>query len=249
MTDVSAVLITQDAAEHLDRVLSALKWCAEIIIVDSGSTDETLAIADRHGARVIHQDWLGFGPQKRFAVEQARHDWIVSVDADEVLDASSIAALEAMPLDDAQVGYRIARSTYIAGKRLRFGHWHPDRVLRLFNRKTTNFTMDLVHESVVRPAVVDDLPGCLHHYSYLDLASVFRGDYHRIKAQGYREKGRRAGTCLLLARGAWAFLRSFIFKQGFRDGQAGLVVALSAAVNAVLGLAMASWQPEPPASV
>jgi len=241
---ISAVLITLDAEQHLARVLSALRFCDEILVLDSGSRDRSIAIAREHGARVEHQDFLGSGPQKRRAVELARHDWVLSVDADEVLDQTAADAIRALSLRDPQRAWRLRRRTYIGARELRYGHWHPDEVLRLFNRQSTTFSDDAVHESVPPPTgPVHSLPGALHHYSYRDLAAIFRFDYHRLKAERYRREGRRAGAPLLCLRALLAFSRSFLLRSGWRDGAAGVVVALSASVNAVLGLAMASWEP------
>lgn len=240
---LSAVLITLDAERHLDRVLAAAaEVCDELVVLDSGSRDATCDIARRHGARVAHQDFLGFGPQKRRAVELARHDWVLCLDADEVLDEEARRAIRALPLDDPQRCWRLRRRTFVGGREVRYGVWHPDRVVRLFNRTATTFSHDLVHESVPPAPRVADLPGSLLHHSFGDLAELFTPRYHRLKADRYRVTGRRAGTPALCVRAAFAFLRSFVLKRGFLDGPAGVVVALSASVNAVLGLAMAGWE-------
>lgn len=240
---ISVVLITRDAGEHLAKVLAALPECDEILVVDSGSSDDTIAIAEAFQARVIHQDFLGFGPQKRFAVSQARHDWVLCLDADEVLDAAAATAIGTADLSNPQVCWRIRRRTFIGAREVRYGHWHPDRCVRLFNRTVTTWSEDAVHESVPAAPVVRTLAGAIDHYSYRDYADVFRMGYQRTKAERYRAKGRRAGAILLLLRAWLAFMKSWLWRRGFLDGRAGVVVAISASVNAVVGLAIASDSP------
>ncbi len=239
---VSAVVITRDAEEHLDRVLGALDICDEIVILDSGSTDRTREIAGRHGASWFEHPFEGYGPQKRHAVVRARHDWIVAVDADEVLDERGRAGLAAIDWDrqDPSVCWRIRRRPFIGRREIRHGHWNPDWVVRVFNRRRHDFSAAAVHESVVPTGVVRTLPGSLIHSSYRDLGEIIRSDYHRLKAESYRAQGRRTNGPVLAARAVWAFFSCYVLRRGFLDGPAGVVVALAGAVNAVMGLALAS---------
>jgi len=239
---VSAVLITKDAAEHLDEVLAALECCAEIVVLDSGSRDDTCAIARRHGARVEFQEWLGYGAQKRRAVALATHDWVLNVDGDEVLDERARAAIRATDWStvDAKTAFRILRRNHVGAIEIRHGDWAPDWAVRLFDRREHDFSDSRVHEAVPVTGRLATLPGSLKHYTYRDYAEVFRLDYHRLKAARYAERGRRAGACALLARAVLSFLRCYLIKGGILDGRAGVIVALSVAVNACLGLAIAS---------
>jgi glycosyltransferase involved in cell wall biosynthesis len=237
---ISAVLITLNAESHLERVLAALAGCAEIVVLDSGSTDGTQAICARFGVRFHTHPFDGFGPQKRRAVDLATHDWVLSVDADEVLAAD----LSGLDLSDPARCFRIRRRNHIGDQEVRHGHWNPDWCLRLFNRRVHTFSADAVHESVRPTGPVATIPGALLHYGYADLGEIIRMKYHRMKAARYRAEGRRAGGLYLAVRAAAAFLRSYVLKSGWRDGPIGVCVALSAAVNACFGLAMASARPE-----
>jgi glycosyltransferase involved in cell wall biosynthesis len=231
---ISAVLITLNAERHLDRVLAALRGtCAEIVVLDSGSTDRTAAICAAHGVRFEVHPFDGYGPQKRRAVALATHDWVLSVDADEVLDATASAALAQLDLSEPRRSFRILRRNFIGEREVRYGAWSPDWCLRLFNRTTTNFTMDAVHESVPAVGPVAVIPGSLLHYSFSDAADLFVrcGGYARRKAARYRAAGRRAGACRVLLRALWGFTRSYVLKRGFLDGKLGVVVALSVAVD------------------
>jgi len=236
------VVITKNAEDHLDETLRSLAICAEIVVLDSGSTDRTREIALRHGARWHEHPFDGYGPQKCRAVALARHDWILSVDADEVLDHAAVMGIAAVDWSTADLVtcWRIRRRTFIGDREIRYGHWATERPVRVFNRLATGVEPALVHESVRPTPRVRDLPGALHHYSYADLSEIIRLDYHRLKAVRYRRAGRRAGGPLLALRAAWAGVYSYVLRGGCLEGGAGVVIALSAAVNATMGLAMAS---------
>ena len=241
MTPISAVLITLNAELHLERVLAALRGaCSEIVILDSGSTDATQAIAARHGARFSVHPFDGYGAQKCRAVALASHDWILSIDADEVLDDAARDGLRNLLITGPRTCWRIRRRNHVGEQEIRHGHWSPDWCLRLFNRTVHKFSADAVHEAVHPSGPLLTLPGSLLHYGYADLSDIIRLKYHRLKAAAYLAKGRRASSAMLVLRAAWAFFHSYVLKQGFRDRQAGVIVALSAALNAVLGLAQAS---------
>jgi len=240
---ITAAIIVKDGERHLAEVLAALRGCAEVLVLDSGSTDRTLEIARAAGARIEHQDWLGFGPQKNRAVALARHDWILSVDADEVLDAQGQAALQRLDLSDPARCWRLRRRTFVGVRELRHGHLN-DAPVRLFNRTATRFNDLRIHESVPACGPQAVLDGTLAHYSFRDAADLFArsGSYTRLKAERYRELGRRSSAAGLLVRAVAAFSKSYLFKAGFLDGRLGVVAALSAAVDASSAMAMASDQ-------
>jgi glycosyltransferase involved in cell wall biosynthesis len=238
---VSAVLIVKNGERHLDRVLSAIGFCDEILVLDSGSTDRTLEICATHKVRVEHQPFLGYGLQKRRAVALAKHDWVLVIDDDEVLDYEGATTIQVLNYSDPTRAWRIRRRNYIGAREIRFSHWTPDYSVRLFNRTAAHFNDAAIHESVQPAGDVLTLQGSLHHYSYVDYADVFVrcAAYARAKAARYREQGRRTSSLQLVVRAGWGFVQSYIFKQGFRDGIAGVVVALSSALTSVLGLSMA----------
>jgi glycosyltransferase involved in cell wall biosynthesis len=242
LAPVSAVLITKDAEAHLDRVLDAIRCCAEIVVLDSGSTDATREIAGKHRVSWFERAFDGYGSQKRHAVVRANHDWILAIDADEVLDVDAAEAILATdwPNQDPSLCWRVRRRPFVGRKEVRHGHWNPDWVIRLFHRGHHDFESSTIHESVKPTGEVRTLPGSLLHYSYRDLGEIIRMDYHRLKAQRYRDQGRRAGGPTLAARATWAFFYSYVVRRGFLDGPVGVVVALAGSINAVMGLALAS---------
>jgi glycosyltransferase involved in cell wall biosynthesis len=241
---ISAVIIVKDGEAHLAEVLTALSPCAEILVLDSGSTDRTLAIAQAAGVRIEHQAFLGYGPQKNRAIDLARHDWILSIDADEILDEAGRQALARLDLSDPSRCWRLRRRTFVGSTELRHGHLN-DAPLRLFNRGMTRFGDVPVHESVTPRGTVATLDGSLAHFAFRDAADlVARGaGYARLKAARYQAHGRSASAVSLLMRAAAAFAKSYVLKAGFLDGRLGVVSALSAALNATTALAMT-----PPAS-
>jgi glycosyltransferase involved in cell wall biosynthesis len=239
---LSAVLITRNAEQFLPKVLAALTWADDIIVVDSLSTDKTVAIAQAFGARVMEQKFLGFGPQKRLAIAQAKHDWVLNIDADEILDEEAQRAIQALPLAemDAKRCFCLRRRTFIGEREIRYGAWNPDWSLRLFNRSQATFNEVPVHEAVQAASRPEKLAGSMLHYSFSDLVDVFKPYYARIKAEKYLKKKRTAGALVLVFRICWALFASFILKRGFLDGGPGVIVAMSHALNHSLGLALAS---------
>ncbi|MCE9632226.1 MAG: glycosyltransferase family 2 protein [Planctomycetia bacterium] len=233
---ISAVVIARDAAEHLAAVLASADICAERLVLDSGSTDGTPDIAAAAGARVEHQAFLGYGPQKCRAVELATHDWILSLDADEVLDEEARRAMLALDFSDRSACWSIRRRTFIGGREIRHGPWRDDRVLRLFNRRTAGFKPLPVHEEVVathRPVL---LPGAILHYSYASCTDVIARSlrYAPLKAGIMRHKGQRPWALTLPFRGLAAFVKNYLLRGGWRDGAAGFVVALSRVIDSTL---------------
>jgi glycosyltransferase involved in cell wall biosynthesis len=216
---LSAVLIVKDEAALLADCLAALDFCAEIVVVDSGSTDGTPDLARRLGARVIETHWRGFGPQKQFAVEQAVHDWVLCIDADEKptpeLRANILAALPATP--DGAVpsapsfcGYRLSRCNRFMGRYLRHGEGYPDWCLRLFDRRRARWSADPVHEKVLADGPVGELAGDLLHDSAESLERALADGKHSSAAR-------------LLFSPLARFVKFYLLRGGWRDGVPGLV--------------------------
>lgn len=225
---LSAVLIVRDEARALPACLETLAFCAEILVVDSGSRDATVAIARQAGARVIETHWRGFGPQKQFAVEQAAHDWVLCIDADEritpELAASIAAALAASPAPSLHA-YRFARRNRFMGRYLRHGEGYPDWSLRLFDRRHARWSDDPVHERVVTDAPVGTLAGDLLHDSAESLESYLakQNRYSTLAADKALAAGRRSSAMQLVLSPLLRFFRFYVLRGGLRDGLPGLV--------------------------
>jgi glycosyltransferase involved in cell wall biosynthesis len=222
---LSVVLIAKNAASQIEACLSSAAFADEIVLVDSGSTDATRDIATRHGARVLYKEWLGFGPQKQFAVEQARNDWVLCLDADERVSPELRASIErALAAPTAPV-YRMARCNRFLGRWLRHGEGYPDWSPRLFNRKSARWSDETVHEKVLYAVTPGTLAGDLMHESAEDLARYLdkQNRYTTLAAEQLYERGRSAGAFSLIASPLVRFFKFYVLRLGFLDGVAGLV--------------------------
>ena len=221
----SAVLVTLNAASQLESCLRSLAFADEIVVVDSGSADATVALAQQHGARVLHQDWLGYGAQKQFAVKQAQYDWVLCVDADErVSDALRAAIESALAAPQAQ-GFEMPRCNRFLGRWLRHGEGYPDWSLRLFHRGHGAWSEDAVHEKVSVRGAVARLRGDLLHESAEELAAYCakQNRYTTLQAQALYAQGKRAGLTQLWLSPLLRFMKFYVLRLGFLDGAAGLV--------------------------
>ena len=226
MNQISVIVITHNEEANLARCLDSVKsFAAEIVVVDSASADGTRAIAARFTDRVLIEPWRGYGPQKQFALEQARGPWVFSIDADE--EVSPELAREIMALDGSGDGYLVPRVVWYLDRWIRHGVWYPDRVLRLFRRDRARFTLDSVHERVVLQGGAGCLEGALRHYSYRDIAHHVAKLNERasLAASQMAERGQRAGWVRLGLQPGWEFLRAYLLERGFLDGKAGFIVA------------------------
>jgi glycosyltransferase involved in cell wall biosynthesis len=224
---LSVILITRNEAANIRDCLASVSWADELIVVDSGSTDETLALAREFTDRVFSHDWPGFGPQKNRALGYATSDWVLSLDADERVTPELRQDIEAAIGEGRCDGYRMPRLSQFCGKFVRHSGWYPDPVLRLFKRTQGRFSDSLVHERVKLPGKVGMLGHPLLHYSYLSRQDVERKveHYSSAAAQQMFQSGRSVWPMMSLLRGAWAFLRTYLFKLGVLDGWTGWQIA------------------------
>jgi glycosyltransferase involved in cell wall biosynthesis len=222
---LSVVLITLDAASQLDACLASAAFADELLVVDSGSTDGTVAIARARGARVIEHPWLGFGPQKQFAVESAAHDWVLCLDADErVSDALRVAVQRELAAPRASA-YAMARCNRFLGRWLRHGEGYPDWSTRLFHRGHARWSDDPVHEKVLGDGPVARLDGDLMHESAETLSRYLdkQNRYTTLAAERMASEGRQAGALQLVASPVFRFIKFYLLRGGFLDGLPGLV--------------------------
>ena len=222
---LSVTVITHNAGGLLDACLKSASFADEIVVIDSGSTDGTVELARHHGAKVVTKEWLGFGPQKQFAVGTAAHDWVLCLDADErVSEALRDAILAELRAPRAAV-YAMARCNRFLGRWLRHGEGYPDWSVRLFDRRQARWSDDLVHEKVITAAPVHRLSGDLLHESadtlerYLDK----QNRYTSLQASKLHAEGRRAGAWQLVLAPAARFIKFYFLRLGFLDGAPGLV--------------------------
>jgi len=230
---LSLVVIARDAADQIVACLDSASFVAEALVVDSGSRDDTVEIAKSRGARVLHREFDGFGPQKRYAVAQAAHDWVLCMDADERVSpqlAASIAEQFRAGTPPA-LAYALARRNRFLGRWLSHGEGYPDWNVRLFDRRRARWTDDAVHEHVVADGPVERLVGDLMHASAesIDAYIAKQNRYTTLQAQAMHARGERAGSLRIALSPIARFVRFYVLRGGFLDGVAGFAhVAIGA---------------------
>lgn len=232
MTNISAVIITKDEEKNIERCISSMRSVTdEIVVVDSFSTDKTQEICERLGARFIQHEFAGYGTQKQFAVSVAQYDWILSLDADEVLSdelASSIKALKEN-LSDPTIGYSLTRRNYYCQKLIRFYRWGYENKTRLFNRTQTNWSNNLVHEVVDGKKLkqIEKLKGDLLHFTYdsVEQHEEKIANYGKLGAQEVKESGKRYNQFTIILKTIYRFFSSYILKLGILDGYYGFKIS------------------------
>ena len=239
---ITATIITFNEAENIRAACESVAWADEILVVDSESTDATREIARECGARVIKRAWPGFTAQKQFAADEASHEWILGLDADERVSDELRASIENLKqTEQAHLadGYRLPRRSFYMGRWIRGGGWYPDYQLRFYQKSRGRWEGAYIHESVKLPvdARVEKLTGDILHYTARDASYHHRmiGErYAPLSARQMFERGRRTTPLGIAAAAPAAFLRSYFLKAGFRDGLAGLAIARFAAHHAFL---------------
>lgn len=229
---LSVIIIARDEAADIGAALDSVAFADETIVLDSGSSDGTVAIARARGARVeLAADWQGFGVQKNRALALARGDWVLSIDADESVPpelAAEIRRVLAAP--GATVAWRIPRASSYCGRVLRHGGWWPDHVLRLFRRAGARFSDDRVHERLLpAPGPLGTLSSPLAHRTYASLEEVI-DKIDRYSSEGAAQahaRGRRTSIAAAAGHAGWAFIRTWILRAGILDGAHGFMLAVS----------------------
>lgn len=229
---LSVCIITKDEEANLPDCLDSVKWADEVVVVDSRSGDRTREIAAAAGARVLERDFAGHIEQKNFAVDQAKNDWVLCVDADERLTPALADSVRKALEDPAPAeGYELSRLTFHLGRPIRHGGWYPDRKVRLFDRRKARWGGRNPHDHVTVQGRVGRLEGDLLHYSYRSISAHLRqiDFFTDIAAKEKRARGERSSVGRIALRPAWKFLRMFFLKAGFLDGVPGFIVAASGA--------------------
>ena len=225
---LSAVVIARNEESALGACLDSLAWCQEIVMVDSGSTDRTREIAVEKGARVIDHEWEGYGRQKNFAVRQATNDWVLCIDADEIVGPELRASIEKALAAPAYRAYEMARRNRFLGRWLRHGEGYPDWSLRLFESKTARWSDDPVHEKVVARGPVGKLDGDLLHDSADSLHNYLekQNRYTTLQAEALHLAGMRPSVPKMVLGPVVRFVKFYFLRLGFLDGMPGLSFVL-----------------------
>ncbi len=241
---ISATIITLNEERNISRAIESLRCCDEILVVDSGSIDRTLELASKLGARVVETPWHGYARQKNFAAEQARHDWILSLDADEALSEALEGEIWAIkksgPKHD---GYTMPRLAQYCGRWILHSGWHPDRKVRLYHRGRAEWVGKYVHESVRVRGPVGHLRDNILHFTCASLSEHVKSmdRYTTLAAEELVAHGKPVTNGRLLLDPLWTFARTYFVQRGFLDGTEGLSIAWMAALYTYLKYAKARY--------
>ena len=228
---LAAVLIVKNEADNLADCLATLDWVDEIVVLDSGSTDATQAVAQAAGARFfVNDSWPGFGKQRQIAQAHVQSDWVLWIDADERVTPELKGSIEAiLATPSTNTVYSVPRLSWVFGRFIRHCGWYPDRVLRLYPKALTGYNDALVHEKVITKKGIKTkkLKGDLLHYTYRDL------EHYLVKSAGYaaawaeqrQQKGKKASLSQGALHAAGCFIKMYILKAGFLDGKQGLLLS------------------------
>ena len=244
MMKISTTIITFNEEQNLPRAIESLRCCDEILIVDSGSTDRTVEIAEKFGARVIEANWRGYAGQKNYASEQATHDWILSIDAVEALSEDLEGEIWHLKKNGPDCdAYTVPRLAQYLGRWILYSGWYPDRKVRLFDRGKARWFGDYVHESVISTGKVGELEGNLLHYTCGSLSEHLKtmDRYTTLAAEEVVARKKKVSLRHLLIDPQWTFFKTYIVQRGFLDGTEGLAIAYMAALYTFLKYAKARF--------
>jgi len=226
---LSVIIITKNESKSIRRCLASVSFADEIIVLDSGSDDNTVELCQHYTPDVFSTDWPGFGLQKQRALEKATGNWVLSIDADEevspALQIEIKKAITTVGID----GFEIPRLSLYCGKIMKHGGWYPDYVLRLFKRHNGRFSDDLVHERVIVKGVIKQLTQPLQHEAFINPDEVLHkiNTYSTLGARKLYQQDKHTSLVQALLKSLWTFIRTYLLKLAFLDGQQGLMLAIS----------------------
>jgi glycosyltransferase involved in cell wall biosynthesis len=232
---LSVTIIALNEENNIARAIESVRGFAqEILVVDAGSVDRTVEIAGHLGAKIITNPWRGYGQQKNYASAQAKHDWILNIDADEEVSPElGIEIQQTLDRNENQgiAGYSVPRMSKYLGRWIRHGGWYPNRLVRLANRKNSAWTEPKVHEEWVVRGPVLPLSHDLLHYPFKDISEQIQTNlrFSRLGSDALRKKGQKKNLFLLLLKPVGKFIETYFAKAGFRDGIPGLIISINAA--------------------
>lgn len=232
MEKLSVTIICLNEEENIREALESVKWAHEIIVVDSGSTDRTVEICKEYTDKVIHNPWPGMNGQKAFAKEQASHEWLLNIDADERVSPELEARIKSILEKGSAVnGYYIPRRVKYLGRWINHSGWYPDYTMRFFKKEKGRWAGTDPHDKVVVEGPTARLSEDIYHYTYKNVTDHINtmNRFTTIAAGEYEKKGKSAGFFNLVLRPPFTFFKKYILKQGFRDGLPGFVIAFSSA--------------------
>jgi len=241
---ISATIITHNEERNLPRAIESLRCADEIVVVDSGSSDRTVEIAEKLGARVVDSPWPGYANQKNLAAERAEHDWILSLDADESVSEALEAEIWHLKKNGAEFdAYTMPRMARYLGRWIRHSGWYPDRKVRLYHRAKATWEGEYVHESVKVAGTLGHMEGNLLHFTCDSLSEHIKtmDRYTTLAAEQLVASNQKVTWGRLILEPPWTFFNTYVMKAGYLDGVEGLAIANMAAVYNFLKYAKARF--------
>jgi len=227
---ISVIIITKNAGATLRRCLESVAWADEIVVIDSGSSDDTLDICRELGAKVsVTTDWPGFGPQKNRTLDAASGDWLFNIDADEWVTPELAEEIRTVVASGSASAFALPRRSSFCGRYMKHSGWWPDFVVRLFRRGDARFSDDQAHERLIVNGPTHKLKNPLMHEAISDLDQMVAkmNLYSTASARGLHARGRKASLLTAVFHGCWAFFRTYVLRAGFLDGREGLMLAIA----------------------
>lgn len=231
---LSVAVITLNEEDRIGECLQSVAFASDIVVVDSGSSDNTVSIAREYGARIFQEPWHGFGPQKQLAIDQCHNQLILLIDADERIPSETAAEIKALLQGESQSqAYSFPRKNYFSGRWIRHGGWWPDRVARLFQKEYGRMSSSMVHESLIVDGAIGELSNPIVHHINSELHHVIEkiNRYSSIGAEELFQKGESSSILKAFLRGSWAFFYNYVVRLGFLDKSEGLLIAICDGVN------------------
>ncbi len=230
INNFSIVIVCKNEEGHIEKVLPTIVGLSDdIVVYDNGSTDNTVSILHSFGVQVHEGEWVGFGKTKKQAVALAKHDWVLSIDADEAMDDELQNSLRRLSFADENTVYRLKFKNLLGDKHLRWGEWGNDKHIRLFNRKQVNWNEAVVHEELILTAdiKVKDLPGAVLHRTMKNTVEYSHKmvQYALLNAEKYFAQGKKSSWLMRNINPKFSFVKHYIFQLGFLDGWEGLLSA------------------------
>lgn len=236
MLALSVIVIVKDAAKDIQCCLESVKWADEIIILDSGSQDNTLEICRHYTQNIFSTDWSGFGIQKNRALDKAQGQWVLSIDADEVLSPGLIEEIKQIILkaEHRYDAYAMKRISFFCGKKIRYGDWGRDKVLRLFRRLPyIQFTPAIIHENLNGYHHLGELKQVIFHNTMKTISQVLMKleQYSSFGSEMAYQQHKKTNMLKAIMHASWCFIRGYLLRLGFLDGREGFVLAVSNALG------------------
>jgi glycosyltransferase involved in cell wall biosynthesis len=226
---LSVIIATKNEAHNIVACVESAAWADEVIVLDSGSSDDTVALARTAGARVIETDWPGYGPQQNRGIDTAGGEWIYSLDADERITPELAAQIRSAIEGNQFNVFDVPRRSLFVTRFMEHSGWWPDRTKRLFKKGSARFTDHEIHASLETADAVGHLSEPMIHYSFLNYHAVVEkmNRYSSGGANDLNARGKRGSLAAAIGHGMWTFFRTYILKAGFLDGRQGLILAIS----------------------